>query len=138
MIVSTNDPARPVIDAGLSLLDRQIVDKDGLMAGKVDDLEVALSNDGTAPPVVSAILAGPGALAGQLGGRVGRWIASVRRRRDGSHKGGPARVSFSMVKQISEHVELRVSRTELEVNRGEAWVRNVIISKVPGAYHEAE
>ncbi len=32
------DVAKRVIDAGLNLLDRQIIDKDGMMSGNVDDL----------------------------------------------------------------------------------------------------
>jgi len=58
-------PAPDAIDAALNLLDRQIVDKDGRMAGTVDDL--GLTEDPKGPPYVTAILAGPGALARQVG-----------------------------------------------------------------------
>jgi len=44
------------VSAGLELLDRQLVDPDGMMAGKVDDLAIELK-DGGAPPVVTEILA---------------------------------------------------------------------------------
>ena len=47
--------------AGLELLDRQLVDPDGGKAGKVDDLRLELRDEG--PPIVTEILAGPGALA---------------------------------------------------------------------------
>src|SRR2546426_5894659 len=45
---------RPV-DAGLDLLDRQLIDPDGRMAGNVDDLELAIPTEG-GRPVVTAIL----------------------------------------------------------------------------------
>ena len=67
-----NKPAPDEIDAALNLLDRQIVDKDGRMAGTVDDLELTEEPNGA--PYVTAILAGPGALSRQLGGRVGRCL----------------------------------------------------------------
>ena len=41
-----------VLEAGLHLLDRQLVDRDGRLAGKVDDLEFELPEGG--PPVVTA------------------------------------------------------------------------------------
>jgi sporulation protein YlmC with PRC-barrel domain len=138
MSVDPNETARRVIDAGLSLLDRQIMDKDGLMAGKVDDLELTFPEGGVSTPFVSAILSGPGALAAQIGGSFGRWIASVERRLRPSAEGAPARISFGVVKRITEHVELIVPRSQLDVNRGEEWVRDVIIGKLPGAHHEAK
>ena len=72
-----------VLDAGLHLLDRQLVDKDGRLAGKVDDLELTFP-EGGGPPQVTAILAGPGALSRRIGGRFGSWLEAVANRlRDG-------------------------------------------------------
>ena len=59
-----------IFEAGLQLLDRQLIDKDGRHAGKVDDLELEFP-DGAGPPVVAAILAGPGALSRRLDGLLG-------------------------------------------------------------------
>ena len=56
--------------AALDLLDRQIVDDESMMAGKVDDLEFEQSNEGYL--YVTAILSGLGALGPRLGGRLGR------------------------------------------------------------------
>ncbi len=129
-----NETARPVIDVGLHLLDRQIVDKDGRLAGKVDDLELTLPHGSMSdPPFVSAILSGPGALAPQIGGRLGKWIAAAESRL--SDKPGPARISFGVVRRIGNDVQLIVSRDDLDVTRFEDWVRDTIISRVPGARH---
>jgi sporulation protein YlmC with PRC-barrel domain len=116
--------------AGLQLLDRQLVDRDGRMAGKVDDLELELHDDG--PPVVTAILAGPGALARRIGGRFGAWIASVHARLH-PEEGGPARISFGAVARIDDHVTLTVSREDVDTYRAERWVAEHVIERIPGA-----
>ncbi len=131
---NVNESARRVIDAGLHLLDRQIVDKDGRLAGKVDDLELTFPHGSMSdPPFVSAILSGPGALAPQIGGRLGKWIAAAESRL--SDQPGPARISFGVVKRIENDIQLIVSRDDLDVTRLEDWVRDTIISKIPGARH---
>jgi sporulation protein YlmC with PRC-barrel domain len=121
-----------VLDAGLHLLDRQLVDKDGRLAGKVDDLELTFP-EGGGPPQVTAILAGPGALSRRLGGRFGAWLEAVANRlRDGDDD-HPARIPFAVVKQIGSAIDLSVAKAELETDRLEAWTRDRIIGKLPGA-----
>ena len=56
-----------VVDAGLHLLDRQVIDPDARNVCKVDDLELTVPEDGGAP-YVTAILCGPGVLGRRLGG----------------------------------------------------------------------
>jgi sporulation protein YlmC with PRC-barrel domain len=116
--------------AGLELLDRQLVDRDGEKAGKVDDLLLEVRDDG--PPVVTEILAGPGALARRIGGRLGAWIASVHARlHPGS--GDPAMISFGIVSKIDDHVTLIASREDLATFEAEAWARDHVIAKIPGS-----
>ncbi len=124
-----------LIDAALGMLDRQLLDKDGRPAGKVDDLELEEQGDGS-PPVVVAILSGPGALARRLGGRLGGWVESVHRRLADDPE--PARVPFGVVNRVTTVVELTVSIDDLAVNRFEEWVGEHVIAKIPGAGHEAE
>jgi hypothetical protein len=120
------------LDAALQLLDRQLVDRDGRLAGKVDDLELTFP-EGGGPPVVTAILAGPGALSRRLGGRFGAWLEGVANRlRDGDDR-QPARVSFALVAEIGSAIELSVAKAELETERLEAWTRDHLIGKLPGA-----
>jgi sporulation protein YlmC with PRC-barrel domain len=133
-----NDDVPQEMLAGFELLDRQLVDVDGYLAGKVDDLELDMDGGDDALPTVVAILSGPGALAGRVGGRFGRLIGALHRRLDDEHDAEPARVPFELVARIGEHVDLRVTRDELESNHSEAWARDVIVSKIPGARHEAE
>jgi sporulation protein YlmC with PRC-barrel domain len=123
--------AARVVSAGLDLLDRQLVDHRGYMAGKVDDLELEGREQG--PAVVTAILAGPGALASRVGGRPGAGLASVHERLRPRDREGPARVSFGVVAGVADHVDLTVGREDLDTYVFERWVRERIIEKIPGS-----
>jgi hypothetical protein len=127
------------LDAGLHLLDRQLVDCDGRLAGNVDDLELELPDDG-GPPVIVAIISGPGALAERIGGRLGHgWAALHRRLRPGGEAGAvPDPVSFAVVKRIGSQIDLSISVRELDSYASERWVRDHIIGKIPGAHHADE
>jgi sporulation protein YlmC with PRC-barrel domain len=127
-----------VVDAGLHLLDRQIIDCNGRLAGKVDDLELTPSRDPGSAPVVTAILVGPGALSRRLGGRLGAWVESVHARLHPSSEPGPAVVPFGLVKRVDNAVHLSVDKSELEVGRFEDWARRLVIAKIPGAGHAPE
>lgn len=123
--------AARALSAGLELLDRQLVDPDGGLAGKVDDLELLMRDGG--PPIVTAILAGPGALARRIGGRPGAWLASVQVRLRPEDRDGPARISFGVVAAIGDHVDVTVGREDLDTYAFEGWVRDRIVSKLPGS-----
>jgi hypothetical protein len=119
-----------VLDAALDLLDRQIIDADGVPAGKVDDLRLQEMEDGSL--VIVEILSGPGALAPRLGGRFGAaWRAVSHRLRP--DPGSDSGISFGVVKRIDARVELSISRHHLDVNAFEHWVRDRVIGRLPGA-----
>jgi hypothetical protein len=119
------------IDAALRLLDRQMLDVDGLLAGKVDDLELTVPEVG--PPYVTAILAGPGSLSRRIGGRLGSWIESVHRRLHPSEFPGPASVSWGVVHEVGNSIQLSVAKASLEVDRLESWTRDHLIGRIPGS-----
>ena len=127
-----------VMEVGLEILDRQIVDSNGRLAGKVDDLELVFPEEGAGPPYVVAIISGPGALARRLGGRLGGWLEAAHGRLHDEQPPSPARVPFSVVKRIGNDVEVSVERASLESNRMEQWVSEHVIGKIPGAQHAAE
>lgn len=126
-----------VVDAGLSLLDRQMLDCEGRLSGNVDDLELDVP-EGGGPPVVTAILAGPGALAHRLGGGLGRWVESVHARLHPSSEPEPARVPFDAVVEVGATVNLAVAKSDLELSRFEDWVRDHFIGRIPGADRATE
>jgi sporulation protein YlmC with PRC-barrel domain len=121
-----------VIDAGLELLDRQLIDSKGRMAGNVDDLELTFPAGG-GPPLITGILAGPGALSRRLGGRLGRLITSIHERLQDRHLEGPARISFGVVNRLGTDLRLSVDREDLPTFRIAAWVRDGVIARIPGS-----
>jgi hypothetical protein len=124
------------IDAGLSLLDRQIIDVDERFAGNVDDLELTVLDEGA--PYVTAILAGPGSLSRRIGGRLGSWIESVHARLHPSSDPVPASISWGVVTEVGSAVRLSVPRSALEVDLFESWVREHVIGRIPGSGHAPE
>lgn len=125
------------MDLGLDLLDRHIVDKDGQPAGNVDDLELEWPREGSGPPFVSAILAGPGALSYRLGGSLGRWIGAVHKRLN-QGDAEPARIAMGIVKSVGVKVEVIVGADDLETSELQKWVLDRIVRKIPGAEHAPE
>jgi hypothetical protein len=131
-----------VIHAALELLDRQILDADGTMAGNVDDVEIRLPDGwpderSDALPTVTSLLSGPGVLAERFGGSVGRgWAALHRRLHPGTS--GLGRISIADVREIGSAIRVGLRRDELPSDRFEDWFRDNFISKLPGARHAPE
>ena len=116
---------------GLQLLDRQIVDREGRLAGKVDDVELTTPDEG-GPPIVTALVSGRGALARRLGGPVGRLAAVLARRLD-PEQGDPGRIPLRDVSEIDNHVTVGRNADELTVYTAERAIREGIIGRIPGA-----
>jgi sporulation protein YlmC with PRC-barrel domain len=121
-------------DAVLHLLDRQIVDPDGRLVAKVDDLELVEREDGRF--AVSALLIGPGALGPRLKHGLGDWMVAVWRRLRPDIDPEPGRIPMSEVVNIGSAVSIarRLGGTEAQgINGLEAWVREHVIDRLPGA-----
>ena len=129
-------PARSV-QLQLQLVDRQMVDRNGKLCGKVDDLELEVPDDGSTP-YVSAILSGPAALAPRLGGRLGGWVARVHRTLHPETEPGPVRIPWNWVADIGSHVTLAAQRDELGTNSTEAWLGEHVIGRIPGGRRAPE
>jgi hypothetical protein len=124
--------------AVLELLDRQLVDRNGRLVGKVDDVEFEIDDDPGALPRVSALLSGLGALANHIGGDTGRALAATERRLAAARDRQPSRIDIALVREIASSVELDAVREDVDTNRAERWTRDVIVDKIPGAGHVAE
>lgn len=122
--------------ATLSLLDRQLLDRDGKMVGKVDDVELEATPDGTL--VVTGLRAGPGALARRLGGRVlGDWLDHAHRAVD--HDGHDhTLIPLARVAELGATIRVSLDRTEVATFHLERWVGDHVIGHIPGASHAAE
>ncbi|MET9963409.1 hypothetical protein ABZ128_30800 [Streptomyces sp. NPDC006326] len=118
--------------ARFHLLDRQVVDGDGTSVAKVDDLELVRDEHGRLH--VSAVLVGPTALAPRLGGRTGRFLAAVARR---LRTGGttPARIPIEQVTAVGAAVTAAPTAGAPGVHPLENWIRDNVITRLPGSGH---
>jgi sporulation protein YlmC with PRC-barrel domain len=124
-------PAGRVYDAYLHLLDRQIVDRDGEMICKVDDVELEIAEDGTA--YVTALLTGPAALGPRIGGLVGLAMVAIQRRLHQSGGPGPGRIPIHLVSDVGSAITVSGQVADLPVRGLEDWARTNIVGRIPGA-----
>lgn len=97
------------LDAVLHLLDRQVLDVDGRMVCKVDDVEMIARDDGAL--VLTGLLAGAAALVPRFGGRLGdtalrHWHQLGIEQDDRTL---PYRIDLDDVERLGSAVELRVA-----------------------------
>lgn len=108
------------LDAVLHLLDRQVLDREGAMVSKVDDLELTEHPDGTLR--VTGLLTGPAALVPRLGGdddeRTLRWWGRFNPSR--ADRTVPGRIDISAVHHLTSAVVLDVDRDDLVHLQGDA------------------
>src|SRR4051795_4928632 len=114
---ATDEP----FDLRLRLLDRQVIDPDGGLICKVDDLELTRTADGGY--VVTALLAGPLALGPRLPGRLGRWVVALARRWSNDADPAPRRIPFERVTDLGSAVTVDRSRADLGIAAAEDWAR---------------
>ncbi len=120
-----------VLRISVQLLDRQLVDRDDLMCGKVDDVEIVVDGDGNAH--VAALLSGPGVLAGRMGHRrFGAWRERMESALESPGQRA-TRIPMADVRRIDHAVHLSVSRDRLASMGTERWVRDHVIGHLPAA-----
>lgn len=120
---------------GLEVLDRQLLDSDGHRCGKVDDLLLGLPGDDTdgKAPIVTHILAGPGALGDRLHGWMGRVARTMWRRLNPDVEVSRIELPWSVVAKVDREVHLTVSSGDAGLEDVENWLADRLISKLPKA-----
>ena len=118
-----------VLDAQLHLLDRQVLDRDGVPVTAVDDLElgdvpVDTDLDGVEPPLVENLLSGPVLGTRIFGGRPpeSRWH----------------RIPWATIAELGTAIHLDARAADFELGWPERWVRDHIIARIPGGRHDPE
>ncbi|RIV37720.1 hypothetical protein [Micromonospora radicis] len=119
------------IQVSRQLLDRQLVDVDGRLVGKVDDVEFALDADGV--PYLRTLLTGPGALGLRVGGRIGRMLVLTAERFVTDRPMVPLRIPYGLVDRVDSAVWLRIRAEQLPTSPVEEWLRRHLIGRIPGA-----
>lgn len=126
-----------ILHAGLALLDRQLIDRDGRMCGKVDDLELD-EIAGAEGLFVTAVLSGPGALLCRTGHlRAGMWMRRTVASVFPSGREDPVRIPVEHVADIGSHLTLALDATEMATSATERWFRDHVISHIPGSNVDA-
>lgn len=129
-------PAPPVagrvLDARLHLLDRQVLDVDGVPVTTVDDVELEAVEatprgrlgDGFVGRrvVVAALLSGPALVVRIAGGR--------------APDSRMHRLRWELVAEVEVSVHLGVRGDGLDVTWTERWVRDQVIRRIPGGTHD--
>ena len=110
--------------AGLHLLDRQLLDRDGRLSGNIDDLELTATPEGVV--YVSAVISGPGALWYRMGGRrLGAWLRWHVGAVMSGDEPDPDRIPIALVSDIGSAVRISLatnaSRQKLAEWSGRAW-----------------
>jgi hypothetical protein len=119
--------------AVLHLLDRQIVDRDGVPVAKVDDLEFAEPAEAGDLPILTDILCGQAALARRFNRRLGRGVELLRRVLDPTDEPGPARISFGVVIDIGPQLTIALERDQVAVTTVDRWLAREIVARIPGS-----
>lgn len=114
------------------LLDRQIVDVEGRLVGRVDDIAFAVDDEGY--PYVDGLLTGQGALGQRIGGRVGRLLVALADRFTDDASAPPLRVPLATVARVDSAVRLRCRGADLPSSPVETWLRRHLIERIPGSY----
>jgi hypothetical protein len=123
------DPDGRGVDAQLHLLDRQMLDLDGVPVSTVDDVEISGVEvgepvDHSSVPTVSALLVGAAVLPRIFGGRMprSRWD----------------RIPWHDVLRLGTVIELDAHAEDLDATWLERWFRDVIVARIPGGRHAPE
>ena len=111
------------------VLDIQLVDRTKRKIGRVDGLVLELEHG--KPLRVATILVGGSARAQ----RIGRWMLRLTEawRRMRNLEPTVSRIPFAAVRRIAESIEVDVDEETLPSERRERWLREHIVSHIPGA-----
>lgn len=125
-----------VIHAALHLLDRQLRGRDGELCGKVDDVTLQRTDDGTW--FVTGIDTGAGRLLYRMRRRTaGAWLTKLVTHIEQSQLDDPSHVPWDRVSDIGSTVDLAVDADDLASFAVERWTRDHIVGHIPGSRHDA-
>lgn len=111
------------------VLDNQLVDRNRRKMGKVDGIVIELREG--QPPRLAYLETGITTLARRLHPRIQQWIAELERKW-GKKESEPYRIPWSKVHNIGIDVEVDVEAEQTPALFYELWLRNRIISRIPG------
>lgn len=120
---ASHEPGEPLL-VMRDLMDLQIESADGIDLGRVDDLEARVDEDGAV--TVTALLAGPQALAGRISSRLRPIVRRVLRDRFDS------RIPTDEVAEMALVVRLRGPADQYRVGSSDRWLAEHLWARLPG------
>ncbi len=106
------------------LVDMQIETADGIDIGRVDDVEAVVGPDGELR--LTALLAGPQALAGRISSRLRPLVRRLLRDRFDS------RIPIDEVAELGLIVRLRGQAADYRLGASERWLAERVLGRIPG------
>ena len=122
------------IDIVRTLLDQQLRDRNGTEMGRIDGL-VFRWEDGK-QPVVDHFESGFSVLAERLHPRIAKWFESFRKRWSVREE-AVYTIPWDKVAEVNDdHIKVNVEAIETPAFAWERWLRDKVITKIPGAGRE--
>ncbi|MCC3762109.1 hypothetical protein K3N28_03360 [Glycomyces sp. TRM65418] len=125
---------REIVDLLTDIIDREIVDPEGVPLGRVDDLELRSRDDGRTEVV--ALLTGTVALEPRLP----RWALTLIRA-SARLTGGPddpRRIPIEAITKVDTVVSITAAAAAAAASPSEERLKRKIIGRIPGADHASE
>jgi hypothetical protein len=113
------------------VLDKLLVDRDGVPLGRIDGI-VLLVAPGDSRPRVAQIESGLPTLARRLPGPVARSLHWAIRKL-GGRWARPVRTPWSRLESIGKEVKIDVSAEHSRLLAGERWLCHHVIKRIPGS-----
>jgi sporulation protein YlmC with PRC-barrel domain len=112
------------------LLDKQVRDRDGEIAGRVDGIVLALRDD--KPPLVVCVEVSPITLLSRFSMRLSRWFARQDARL-GPERGKPFRIPWSRISHHGPTIVMDLDVDATPIDALEDWLRVTIVERIPGS-----
>ena len=112
------------------LLDKQLVDREGELLGRVDGIVMSYSAD--APPRITHFELGAQTLARRLPSPV-RWVLAWLGHRLSPRGSQPYRIEVSRIIQLGRMIKIDIDGSRSAARETERWVRDHIIGRIPGS-----
>jgi hypothetical protein len=111
------------------VLDEQVVDSDGVNAGRIDGIVLSIRDD--EPPRVAYIEVSPITMLARFSLRLARWYARFDRR-FAAERGRPFRIPWSTLRREPRAFRLNSKVAQTPIDAVDRWLGEKIVDRIPG------
>ncbi|WP_229753994.1 hypothetical protein [Caballeronia grimmiae] len=120
-----------MMDLVHDVLDKQLVDRNGVRMGRADGL-IAELREGQLPRLV-AIETGTIVIARRFGSRTEGMVRALLVKARLSHRTEPYRIAWTNVRKIGVDIQLDIGCDDTPVHDWQRWLQARVIDRLPGA-----